>query len=32
MAAPTPAPRPSSDPAGMIPAEWPAQAADAIVD
>jgi hypothetical protein len=32
MAAPTPAPRPSSDPAGVIPAEWPSQAADAIVD
>lgn len=28
MAAPTPAPRPN----GMIPAEWPAQAADTIVD
>ena len=29
MAAPTPDPR---RPAGMIPAEWPAQAADTIVD
>src|SRR3954471_12233871 len=32
MAAPTPVPRPSSDPSGVIPAEWPAQAADAIVE
>lgn len=30
MAAPTPAPR--NGPGGMIPAEWPAQAADTIVD
>ncbi|HRW36344.1 MAG: hypothetical protein KDB04_00110 [Acidimicrobiales bacterium] len=30
MAAPPPAPR--SGPGGVIPAEWPAQAADTIVD
>lgn len=32
MAAPTPSPRPPKVPAGVIPAEWPAQAADTIVD
>lgn len=31
MAAPTPGPR-GSGASGMIPAEWPAQAADTIVD
>jgi hypothetical protein len=31
MAAPTPSPRPKG-PQGLIPAEWPAQAADTIVD
>lgn len=32
MAAPTPAPPRGSSPGGVIPSEWPAQAADAIVD
>ena len=32
MAVPTPAPRSPSDSGGMIPATWPAQAADTIVD
>lgn len=32
MAAPTPTPRGSSGVPGIIPAEWPAQAADTIVD
>ena len=33
MADPTPVPRRTSpEPSGMVPAEWPAQAADAIVD
>lgn len=33
MAVPIPAPpRPDHDPNGVVPAEWPAQAADAIVD
>lgn len=32
MAATNPAPRGSASPAGMIPPEWPAQAADTIVD
>lgn len=32
MAAPSPAPRPTTDPTGIIPADWPAQAADTIVD
>lgn len=32
MAAPTPSPRGTKAPQGVIPAEWPAQAADTIVD
>lgn len=32
MAAPTPAPRSTPPSGGLIPAEWPAQAADVIVD
>lgn len=32
MAVPTPSPSGSKPPAGVIPAEWPAQAADTIVD
>ncbi len=32
MAAPTPRPSTPSLSAGVVPAEWPAQAADAIVD
>ena len=32
MAAPTPSPRPTKGPQGVIPAEWPAQAADTIVE
>jgi hypothetical protein len=32
MAAPTPASQPPAGAAGMIPAEWPGQAADTIVD
>lgn len=32
MAAPTPAPHRTPSPGGMIPSEWPAQAADTIVD
>ncbi|MCB0970373.1 MAG: hypothetical protein KDA97_02480 [Acidimicrobiales bacterium] len=32
MAAPTPEPRQTPASSGMIPAEWPAQAADTIVD
>ena len=32
MAAPTPAPRTPTTHGGIVPAEWPAQAADTIVD
>ncbi len=32
MAAPTPSPRGTKAPQGVIPAEWPAQAADTIVE
>ena len=32
MAAPTPSPRGTKVPQGVIPAEWPAQAADTIVE
>lgn len=32
MAAPTPSPRGTKAPNGVIPAEWPAQAADTIVE
>lgn len=32
MAAPSPDPRPSGPAGGIIPQEWPAQAADTIVD